>query len=373
MTDASQERWLLIYLPYLRIARPVSIGPWTLISSKRTRGYWPNAGVSKGSRQFMAKHRTAFGGRLDGMTVVTRDGSAVLGESRAPTDRELDALQAAITIGVLCANPRREPDGASWRVSTSDNCLLRANWITDGMTWFATERGSVVKTLSGGHRLDRRRDVIAAPLELHLPGASQLDDDIAAAAYDTITGSDAEFAGRLLSCARWLAQAWANTPSIGADTRSVFVKTGFEALLDTNGAWGQAKRLRRRFESVAERYEGANLGTVWSGDETERHEVHVAGKPKAATDLQTWYLAFARYRNATVHGDAEPAGSTYVSTDAYNGSLFWVGERVLRDLIRCELTLATGQPLVFDGIGRALRTPEALAEIEAMLEGQSDG
>jgi hypothetical protein len=198
-----------------------------------------------------------------------------------------------------------------------------------------------------------------------------MDDDIAAAAYDVITGPDAELAGRFLSCAHWLAQAWANTPSIGLGTRAVFVKTGFEALLAKNGAWDQAKRLRRRFELVAVRYEGAELDIVWSGNERERHQVQVGGATKYATDLQAWYVAFARHRNATVHEGSDPAGSTYTSGDAYSGPLFWVGERVLRDLIRCELTLATGQPLVFDGIGRALRTPDAMAEIEAMLKGQA--
>lgn len=367
---SQQVRWLLIYLPYLRLSRDVSIGPWTLISSKRTRGRWPNAAVGKAARQFMAKHRTAFGRPLDSMTVVTRDGRAAQDEHSDPSDEEFHALQAAVTIGVLCSNPPWKPDGDSWRVSTSDNCLLRATWITEGMTWFAVERGSVVQTLSGGHRLDRRGDVIAAPLELHLPSASQLDEEMAAAAYSVITGPDSELAGRLLSSVRWLSQAWANTPSIGSDTRAVFVKTSFEALLGTtSGAWDQAKRLRRRFDLVSARYEGAELDVLWSGNESERHQVQVGGSIKAATDLQAWYLAFARHRNATVHEGSDPAGSTYTSNDAYSGPLFWVGERVLRDLIRCELTLATAQPLVFNGIGRALRTPEAMAMLEAAFEG----
>lgn len=363
------QQWLLVYFPFLQLHEPVAIGPWELRSSKHLQGMWNSPDVKKAATRFIGKHRTALGQRLDSMTIVTRDGRAVH-SGPGPGDEELHALEAAMTCAVLAANPPWSPEteSASWRISTSDNTVLRATWLDLSSQWFATERGSLVRTLSGGHRLDRPTDYIAAPLELHLPSSSRIDRDTAQAAYDTLLHGDPDLSTCLLTSIRWLAQAWANSPSIDSNIRIVAIRSGLEIWLDKQNAWDQARALRKRFERLTELFSGDSFATVWSPSESKSLEIEVGANLKPATPLEHWYVHLSRHRNATVHDAAEPAAETYEAGTGYDGPLFWTGERVLRDLLRTELTIATGEPLVFDGIGRALRRPGVLEELRAAPE-----
>jgi hypothetical protein len=372
-TAETEAQWLLVYLPFLQMQERVTIGPWQLSPSKGMRGVWPSPEVSRVARRFMRKHRTALGKPLPSMTFVTRDGTAAL--SRPPTAEEFTALQAAVTLGVLSANPTWSSDTEldSWRVSTSDNALLRATWITPDAEWFATERGSIVTTLSGGHRFNRRGDYIAAPLELHQPFSSSLDADVARSTYELLLGGDTEISAGLLTSITWLAQAWANSPSVGWNVRVVAIRSGIEVLAGAQGAWSQARALRRRFEKLTDLYPSASFDTIWSPTEEECLTVEIGSHTKQATPLEHWYVHLSRHRNATVHDAGSRTGQRYEVGTPYDGPFVWTGERVLRDLLRTELTLATGQPLVFNSIDRALRQSGVLDELRAALAADTSG
>lgn len=152
----------------------------------------------------------------------------------------------------------------------------------------------------------------------------------------------------------WLERAWRNSPSIPWDVRANFLKIGFESLLGVDGRWKQAKALRRRFELLAAMFDGGFDDRVWSPDESESRTVRSYESEQECTDLQHWYETFYRHRNSTEHPKAEPVGPLYEEGSRFDGPIFQIGERVLRDLLRAELSLATGERIYASTLHRAI-------------------
>jgi hypothetical protein len=55
------------------------------------------------------------------------------------------------------------------------------------------------------------------------------------------------------------------------------------------------------------------------------------------TDLEHWFFAFARTRNAILHDGAAPQMTYDEPGSAYGGPMLWTAERVLREAIRVAL------------------------------------
>jgi hypothetical protein len=133
-----------------------------------------------------------------------------------------------------------------------------------------------------------------------------------------------------------------------------FLKTAFEAMLRKRGGWEQAKRLRRRFEALADVPAPVACDDIaWSPAEEETMTIALREGQRRVTPLQHWYMAFGDHRNASVHASGRDSGPMYEEGTAYDGPLFQTGERVVRDLIRTELTIASGRALVDTTLTRA--------------------
>lgn len=352
---AMDDRWLVL-VPYLAGRDHVRFGDrWELMPFGDYDGTWPSALIEARARSLVAKHVDALGKPIERPMVLVRDGEVMVAE---PATEEGPALRSALHLAVLAKNPAWGPDVDGWWVSTSDNTEILVWPLSEDREYFAHTRGSVVEVRTGGLRYDRDSTVIRAPLELSIGFRFTLDAELADVAFRTLVGEvllhpPATVEG-LADAADWLAAAWRNSPSIPWPARVTFLKTAFEAMLRTRGGWEQAKRVRRRFEALAD-VDGLRSfdDIVWSPDEAETLCVTVNNASRPATPLQHWYMAFGDHRNATVHALTRPVGPMYEVGTAYDGPLFQTGERVLRDLLRTELTLATGQPLVAGTLSRA--------------------
>jgi hypothetical protein len=118
----------------------------------------------------------------------------------------------------------------------------------------------------------------------------------------------------------------------------------FENLLGVSGAWPQARAIRHRFELLRDEFVGGFDDLAWGPEETPTRTITVGGNDLACTDLQHWYVTFYRHRNTTEHPDAEPVGPMYEQGTAFDGPIFQTAERVLRDLLRVELSFASVSP-----------------------------
>lgn len=346
----------LVFFPYLGLRDDVVVGPWQLTPAEAYDGPWPSDGYKRTSQALLSKHRDAGGKPIERMTVAVRS-DGVLSPTQ-PDDEEITRLRRAVQLAVLTANPPWHPDADGWSASTSDNCDLHMWGIVEDQEGFAVERGAVVRNLTGGLRFARETDTIPAPLELHLGMISRIDADIADAAYRALEGDPALRAplsvDRFGQAIDWLERAWRNSPAIPWDVRANFLKIGFENLLGVSGAWPQAKAIRRRFELLLDDFGGGFDDLAWGPDETASRTVSVGGNDQACTDLQHWYVTFYRHRNTTEHPDAEPVGPMYEQGTAFDGPIFQTGERVLRDLLRVELSFAFGEPLYSSTLHRAI-------------------
>jgi hypothetical protein len=139
----------------------------------------------------------------------------------------------------------------------------------------ALERGALMRSLSGGYRIERDDWRVRPPLELHIPhGHIRLDDGVLDAVYRSAAGQrgDPQGAASVELSISWLAKAWRNTPSVSGEDRLIDLKTAFDGLTGQSSGVRHAHLVRQRFEALAPH--GAN-GTsarhmLWRPWETER-------------------------------------------------------------------------------------------------------
>jgi hypothetical protein len=336
------------FCPYLPLQKPVEFGGWWLGSPELFQGPWLRPSFEDAARKFLTRFRDAIGKPLGNPSILARIDTGADGV--LPNEMVRDALQAVLHFCTLDANPAREEatgmsSWGSWQMATSDNSELFLWPLDDVGGQFAVQRGSLVRTLEGGGRFDSPDVVVSAPLELHLPLTGvRLDAKVFDAIYSVLVSGAGHPQGvevaRVQRAIRWLAKAWKNSESITFSDRLVFLKTGFESLLDESAAWDGAVRLRELFTRVA----GSETHTdhlLWSPTEAERHIVYSrSGKPRErkATDLESWYDSFANARNDIIHEGSTSEPMFTVAGTRYEGPHFHTGERVLREAIKMKLT-----------------------------------
>lgn len=162
----------------------------------------------------------------------------------------------------------------------------------------------------------------------------------------------------------WHASALQNSRSVTAEQRIIALKTGFEALLGTSNSFECGQRLRKLFRRSTARHAGLLpwQGILWSPNEKKdiarRWKTHVLVKNKNGdcerrskwtvqrrTDLEDWFMHFAEERNNIIHDGAIIGDLTYRSPRAtalphlrrYDGNLFWIAERLLREAIKARV------------------------------------
>jgi hypothetical protein len=273
-------------------------------------------------------------------------------DGQLPTAEEAEALQSALHFAFLDRNPPykdgHNPQG--WQIVTSDNTEL-SMWPIDVESGHVTvTTGGMVRTLSGGFQIDDEELEIRSPLELHLPGASGADAALTTALYDVCLrsisspGQD-KIADRIRTATRWLAKAWKNTTSIDFGDRIVFIKTGFEALTGTSDSRASATALRLLFESLPDTNASDSETLLWSPTEQPRHSRTYKDRAtkqmitEQLTDLEHWFMAFARARNEIIHDGTIPSLNYSEQGSVYNGPLFHRAEFLLRAAVKASLDL----------------------------------
>ncbi len=338
MADA--DRPALIFFPYLPLRSAITVGPHLLTPIDTFTGPWLSDRFEELAKTFVGAFVRADRRRLDcGVVVVDPvrgcDGELIDFESRT-------ALQRAVEMVALDANPEWEAEAQAWNVVTSDNAELHAWPIDLAEARVALTSGFVASTLAGGLTITADLQ-IPAPEELHLPlGSVTLDEDLASAVYRQLTiGESSDAHRRRLSDAiGWLSKAWRNTPSLDWPDRIVFLKTGFEALTARSKTHEASAELRRMFEEIVGRGGVGDDGLLWSGTEDEtRAFIDGSGKQWPCTDLEHWFRSFGAARNAVIHGDVSSNTFNYDEADsAYNGPMFHTAERLLRESVKVVLT-----------------------------------
>jgi hypothetical protein len=347
MSEILKENPVLVFCPYLDLREPCEVANWTVNPLMTFTGPWRNDQFEARCRQLLAKLQDADGQPIKNPCILGLGSSGSNG--KRPEARELEALQLALHIGLLDTNPPWQADlDGNW-IATSDNSELFAWPIDVDSGGIATQRGAIVRVLTGGYRLDDPRFAVRAPLELHLPLRMRVNTELATAIFQVVRGDhdavDAVFARRIAIAVRWLAKAWRNTPSIGADDQVVMIRTGLEALTGTSKTRNAIAFLEATFDGLRTR--GATDGRftehmLWSPDTVPARAfsyVTTGGSPKTITltDMGHWLSSFAEARHLIVHQGGAPNLVYDEPGSRFNGPLFHSGERLLRETIKASL------------------------------------
>ena len=339
----------LLFFPYLPIQGSYKLGPWRLGPLKGYTGSWLSPAFERQSRAFMASFRDAGGKPLDNMYVLSHGERGM--DGRLPTRPQQTALQRAVDFAVLDNNPPLDSDNAGLGAATADNAELFI-WpidVTGGRVTLS--RGSMVRTMAGGHRINDELRV-PAPLELQMPlWTFSLDAELLAAMYNLFTrrlaGSNDLDRRRIEVAVGWLSKAWRNSPSVSMADRVVFLKTGFEALSDESKTKPCADWLRSLYEKeLAGNIPKYTRHVLWSSAEkpVRTYKYKLSGNVVGQlTELQHWFMSFGEARNAIVHEGTTPRLLYKLSKSRYNSSMVNVGERLLRESIKVKM-ISLGYP-----------------------------
>ena len=331
----------LIFLPYLRLKEVVTFGDWEMGPIQHFEGRWADGRFEDLSNRFIAAFHGRNGRPIEGSTLVAPRNAQI--EGRLPPEPEMRALAAAINFAVLDSNPRfDDPNGGHFAV-TSDNTELLVWPIELASGFVAFRHVGAVSRLDGGYRIEEGL-AIPPPRELVIPlGDTSPDPEVLQAIYDMAIGRspqpDDRFSRRLITTITWLAQAWRNSESIRPQDRVVLLKTGFEALTAESQNWPCAKRLRALYENnlgLSAVTDEETRDLLWKPGEVERFNWTVRDTIHRVTDLQQWLYRFGDARNKVIHDGKVPSLQVADQT-AYDGPLFNVGERLLRETIKVSM------------------------------------
>lgn len=332
----------LLFCPYLPLDRAYTMDDWTLTPLNAFAGAWATPEFEDLSRKFIAKFDDPRDRPLAAPALLARNGAV---DGRLPTDAQRRALQTALHLATLDANPAWTPNADAWSSVTADNGDLFIWPISVQSRSVALQRGSIVRNLGGGYRIERDDWRVRPPLELHMPhGHVRLDGDVLDAVYRTVVGQrgDAQGASALDLSVSWLAKAWRNTPSVSWEDRLIDLKTAFDGLTSESSGVRVAHLVRERFEALVTH--GANRRSashmLWRPWETERLRTvpNARGQPeqRRVTDLEVWFAHFAAARNAVIHQAAHPRLRPPLR-NRYRGPYFHTAERLLRECMHASL------------------------------------
>jgi hypothetical protein len=143
--------------------------------------------------------------------------------------------------------------------------------------------------------------------------------------------------------------AWRNTTSIDDDTRIVAVYSGFEVLLDKEGAAELRKAL-----SVLVDPPGAPT-TSRPIPKRPRPGRRSEIRPEAVTDLEWWFTFFAFLRHDITHGNEIQSGQNLWNRNPH----LFLGEAWLRQAIKQTVANAGYPDVLLDPLDRVFRRAAA--------------
>ena len=350
----------LLFCPYLPLAasgETIEFADWELGPLWSFEGRWADPKFESQAKTLLGKFSRPLENKpIENPALLCKKGEQI--DGRMPSGEEWKALQLALAFGFLDTNPTQESGNgeAGWGTLTTDNVDVQL-WSLDlEHKRVALTRGYLVKVNIGGFTLDDSGLFVAPPLELHMPTMSSPPDPLVLTGiYETVLASlrspDTEpDAHRVRVAVEWLAKAWQNTRSLRFPERLVFLKTAFEAITGKSNAYEGARKLRMIFESLSNTTEDDSDCLVWSPEEKPIHnhtwnDKHGQAQSTLITDLEAWFLAFSKTRNAIIHEGIVP-GLTYPNSTSdplelraiYHGGFFYTAERLLRSVTRVLLS-----------------------------------
>jgi len=238
------------------MAEVVAFADWELGPLKAFDSRWVDPKFAHQSITFLGKFVDGQENRIENPSLICRRQGKV--DGALPRPEEVEALSSAIAFAFLDENPRKGPKSQnnSWSVVTSDNTEVFF-WPVDLEAGLVTvTSGIMVRTISGGFRLDDPELVVRPPLDLFYFGASprpSLDclEAVYAVVLESLLHPGAKLASdQVRTAIGWLVKAWRNTATVHFPERLVFLKTGFEAITGTSNSWRSARQLRSLFESL---------------------------------------------------------------------------------------------------------------------------
>ena len=264
-----------------------------------------------------------------------------------PTDEEIAAIRAAVTFAVLDANDRISDDGnKGWHLATTENADIFIQPIDEDGGIAHSRGGSLKQVLVGGLTIGGEPPPLADAVQ-SIMNPVRVSSTLAAAIY-TAALSKAGSGASVAIAADWHRGALMNASAMTIEHRLIALKTGFEALTHEDNSRECAKLLRALFENTTAGHQKHLpwIGVLWSPKERtdlQRPYINPAGKPKVdvRSELEDWFMALAEARNDIIHGDTLKRGDYPAPPERplsrYAGTLFWIGERVLREAIKAQL------------------------------------
>lgn len=354
---------VVLTLPYLKLAQPITFDGWWLGPSASYTGTWLSDPFELAARQVLGAFRDVGGSAIEQPALLVR--AAVGADGALPSRAELEALRLALAFATVDQNRYWSPGGQNdaWSTATTDNAVLWIQPIDVEGHWISLGQGARVHIMAGGYRFTDPEFFIPSPLELHLPFGISLDPELVGALYKILLSPPAgqeHLVSSLRVAIRWLLKSWQNTPSITWEDRLVYVKVATEALTGEEGNAQSAARLASIFAGAIDQ-EGEGIGIddlLWSPDEpklTRTWTDYRSGKEKSAElhQFEHWACALGDARNALVHGEDGTSLTYDVAGSPYAGPFVEIGDRVVREAIAVLLGECGYPALWRRGLARA--------------------
>jgi len=335
----------LFVFPYLAIRERLNVGPFEIIPRHAlVDDDFAAPWIREHAQGLLAMYgiRTSMADRFG--CIVRRTGQAI-GDSLDPG--EMRPLRRAVVGALLDGNPSNiglEKDSDGWSVTTSDNALIYLHRL-DGSGHVAVSYGRMVETLTTGLKIGEEYSRVHPPSELHTPFLSPgLDKEYVSALYDVVSPATPQ-ARRLGRAIDWLDLAWRNTVSIDDETRIVAIYSGFETLLNREGAAQMASALS---ELVEPQPVSKTLRPI---PRQAREGQRASYRPLQVSDLEWWFMFFAFLRHDISHGlEVQPR------QDEWNDqSHLFLGEAWLRHAIKRTVADAGYPRVLLDPFERVVR------------------
>jgi hypothetical protein len=329
------------FFPALPLSRNIELGDWVV-------GSFPDEVVwrSPAFKELVEKLLNSFATgdpRFEGGAVMWSKSRGFDGSR--PSNEAFTAIQAAVRFAALDCNDHlgKDDPNKGHHLITSENADLHVQPIDEG-GHFITHRsdGMLKYTLTGGWRIGDRPPPLAGATGAIL-GVVLASQKIARAVLDAHLAQTSDVVRRMCIAIEWHAVAMSNASAVTWQQRIIALKTGFEALLGTSDSRECARRLRVLFEMAAKPHydllPSANL--LWSPKERTDLARKYKKKPDVRSEIEDWFMELAKARNDIIHEGritiTEYKAPPERPRSRYAGSLFWTGERVLREAIKARL------------------------------------
>jgi hypothetical protein len=262
---------------------------------------------------------------------------------------EMRPLRRAVVAALLDRNPPdigTNENSPGWHVSTSDNALIYLHQL-DGSGHVAVQYGRMVELTVAGLTIGEEHSRIHAPSQLVASFLAPGPDAVYLDALYAVLMAGTPESRRLGRAIDWLDIAWRNTTSIDDDTRVVAIYSGFEVLLDEEGADALGAALSALLEPGA----GKTKQPIPIRSRGRRSDI----RPRDVSDLEWWFTFFAFLRHDITHGnEVSPRRHEWNKQ-----SHLFLGESRLRQAIKQSVADAGFPAVLLDPFERVA---QALAE-----------